>query len=354
MLSQNASIEWVLPCERLSETLEFYTQRLDFRIDSIFPADAPRVAHISGYGTRIRLQQSDEQAPGCLRFIADGTETAEPLVSPDGTRIERVVAGAELNMPPLKAEFQLLKKGDDAWGEGRAGMQYRDLVPDRQGGALIASHIRIPNGGPVPDYVHHHGVLFQLIYCAEGWVKVVYEDQGPEFVLRAGDCVLQPPGIRHRVLESSDGMEVIEVSAPAEHMTFVDHDLSLPTVGFKPDRLFGGQKFVRHQTAGADWQANAEPGFDICDTGLTEASNGLITLQVLRANGDALESERRCPGELQFWFVLKGSAKFMLNGKSHHVTAEDAFLIPNHSAWNMHQVSADLKLLRLTVWNYPG
>ena len=41
---------------------------------------------------------------------------------------------------------------------GRAGMVYRDLIPDRLGGAFIASHITIPEGGPVPDYVHHHDI----------------------------------------------------------------------------------------------------------------------------------------------------------------------------------------------------
>lgn len=81
----------------------------------------------------------------------------------------------------------------------------------------------------MPDYVHFHKVRFQMIYCYKGWVRVVYEDQGPPLVMRAGDCVLQPPRIRHRVLESSPGLEVIEIGCPAEHETFADHDLQLPT-----------------------------------------------------------------------------------------------------------------------------
>ena len=71
-------------------------------------------------------------------------------------------------------------------------MEYRDLLPDRLGGRLIASHIRIRDGGPVPDYVHYHAIDFQLIYVRAGWVRVVYEDQGPPFVMHAGDCVVQP------------------------------------------------------------------------------------------------------------------------------------------------------------------
>ena len=70
------------------------------------------------------------------------------------------------------------------------------------------------------DYVHYHNVRFQIIYCYKGWVRVVYEDQGTPFVLQAGDCVLQPPRIRHRVIESSPGLEVIEIASPAEHETF--------------------------------------------------------------------------------------------------------------------------------------
>ena len=38
-------------------------------------------------------------------------------------------------------------------------------------------------------------------------------------MLRAGDCVIQPPLIRHRVLESSDHLQVIEIGVPAEHVT---------------------------------------------------------------------------------------------------------------------------------------
>ena len=53
-----------------------------------------------------------------------------------------------------------------------------------------------------------------MIYVRRGWVRVVYEDQGEPFVMHEGDLVLQPPEIRHRVLESSPGLEVIEIGAP--------------------------------------------------------------------------------------------------------------------------------------------
>jgi mannose-6-phosphate isomerase-like protein (cupin superfamily) len=130
------------------------------------------------------------------------------------------------------------------WHEGRAGMQYRDLIPNRVGGKVITSHIRLANEGPVADYVHYHKIDFQMIYCLKGRIKVVYEDQGPPFWIETGDCVVQPPEIRHRVLGCTAGAEVLEVTMPAEHETWIDHDLQLPNETYDPNREFNGQRFV--------------------------------------------------------------------------------------------------------------
>ena len=69
-------------------------------------------------------------------------------------------------------------------------MLYRDLIPSRLGGRYIASHISIPGGGPVADWVHYHRVALQMIFVRRGWVRVVYEDQGEPFVMNEGDLVL--------------------------------------------------------------------------------------------------------------------------------------------------------------------
>jgi quercetin dioxygenase-like cupin family protein len=84
-----------------------------------------------------------------------------------------------------------------------------------------------------------------MIRCIKGRIKVVYEDQGEPFWLEPGDWVIQPPEIRHRVLECEAGSEVIEVSMPAEHETWVDHEMTLPTTELRPNREFNGQRFVR-------------------------------------------------------------------------------------------------------------
>ena len=124
------------------------------------------------------------------------------LTAPNGTRIELRAAEPALSVPAGEPSFCVSRADDGAeWVIGRAGMRYRDLLPDRQGGRFIASHIAIPDGGPVPDYVHYHRIRFQLIYCHRGWVRVVYEDQGdavrpPRRRLRAPAARDPPPGAR--------------------------------------------------------------------------------------------------------------------------------------------------------------
>ena len=164
-------------------------------------------------------------------------------------------------------------------------MHYRDLIPSRLGGAIIASHIRIPDAGPVPDKVHYHAIGFQLIYCYAGWVRLVYEDQGPPFILSAGDCVIQPPQIRHRVLESSENLQVVEIGVPAEHITTIDWDMELPTPTHRADREWEGQRFVHSLAKDAVWKPWRIPGFEARDTGIADGTKGVATVRVARPIG---------------------------------------------------------------------
>lgn len=181
-----------------------------FRLDMIRPADDPIEAWVSNedFVFRIHKRLKDHKFKGVTSHAA----------------------------PPVKKT---------EWHAGRAGMMYRDVLPDRMDGKVAVSHIRLTQGGEVPDYVHYHKVEFQVIYCLTGRIKVVYEGQGGPFWLEPGDCVLQPPGIRHRVLECEANSEVIEVTMPAEHETWADHALVLPTNELDPERVFGMQQFIR-------------------------------------------------------------------------------------------------------------
>jgi quercetin dioxygenase-like cupin family protein len=333
--------EALLPCAELQPCLDFFVERLGFRVEAIFPADAPRVASLSGHGLRLRLEPCGGD-PGVLR-LAGPPGTA--LTAPNGTRIEFVDPDPPVEVPPLAAGFVLTRAGGGS-GAGRAGMLYRDLISDRLGGRFIASHIEIPDGGPVADWVHFHKVAFQMIFCARGWVRVVYEDQGPPFVMQPGDCVLQPPRIRHRVLEASPGLEVVEIGCPALHETLADHDLALPTRRVDPERDFGGQVFLRHVAEEASWTRLAG-GLKAQVTGMAEATRGLAAVCVLRA-GPGREMAGVAAAELQFGFVLAGSAVLGHAG-SHALGRADAFVIPPGEAFELRKASEDFRLLEVTL-----
>ena len=246
----------------------------------------------------------------------------------------------DAELPPFEPQFVLTRAGECA-GEGRAGMFYRDLIPGRLGGRYVASHITIPTGGPVADWVHYHRIALQMIYVRRGWVRVVYEDQGDPFVMQAGDLVLQPPGIRHRVLESSSGLEVVEVSCPAVHETFADHELELPNA-VPTKRNFAGQRFLWHVAAQTPW--TGFDGGEAQETAVADATGGLAEVRTIGGDLQAPPHD----GELVFGFVLEGSATLEYRGEQ-PLASGDAFVIPPDEAWGLSGSSDDFRLLHVTT-----
>lgn len=351
--NQIKSAELVFPCGDIGQTLDFYTNELGFRIDSIYPADSPRVARISGHGLRIRIEHCTDPDKHILPSTMDDLEhiarEIHGMIDADDIEIDLSPHAEPIELPTMVPSLVVQQFSDESWGTGRAGMQYRDLIPDRLGGRYIASHIRIPNGGPVPDYVHHHHVRFQLIYSYKGWVKVVYEDQGPPFVMQAGDCVLQPPHIRHRVLECSDRMEVVEITCPAEHETLVEHDLELPTENTIPDRDFGGQRFIYHQQENADWLPGPFEDFEARDFGIGAATDGLVSAQVIRPLNPSRHIILSHHGEFFFNFVLSGSATLgEQSGMQWKLSPGDSFVVPADIEMSLADFPDDLELLQVS------
>ncbi|RBI87535.1 cupin [Rhodosalinus halophilus] len=345
-----------LPTQELRDDLPFFTERLGMRLDMIYPADDPQVAVVSGHGLRLRIERDATEPPGTIRLLADDPDAvaggARELTAPNGTRIEVAEKNPPLVLPPTQHSFVVRRLADQApWIVGRAGMQYRDLIPDRLGGSIIASHIRIPDGGPVPDMVHYHKVGFQLIYCYRGWVDVLYEDQGGPRRLTPGDCFIQPPEIRHRVLEASDGIEVIEIGVPALHITEIDHDMQLPTAQVRPDREWQGQKFVHNRAADAVWQPHRLPGFIARDTTIADNTQGVAGVQVLRRGAGKTDWAAH-DADIHFTFVLEGTMRLEGEGRDpFDLTAGDAFVIPPGYRTRYADPSPDIELLEVTL---PG
>lgn len=345
-----------LPTSELRKDIPFFTKVLGMRMDMIYPADDPSVAVFSGHGLRLRIEKGATEAPGTIRIRTEDPDTfadgKRELIAPNGTRVEIDDLVPPLLMPETVHSFVVRRLADQApWIIGRAGMHYRDLIPDRLGGSIIASHIRIPDGGPVPDMVHYHTVGFQLIFCYKGWVDLVYEDQGEPFRLHAGCCVIQPPQIRHRVLFASDNIEVIEIGVPAEHVTTIDHDMVLPNETYNPERLFDGQKFVHHKVEDAHWVPHSRDGFICRDTTIAENTGGVAGVQVLKPNQGATTAQEHA-ADIHFTFVMEGTMTLDAEGREpHKLQAGDAFVIPPSMKTTYAEPSKDLELLEVTL---PG
>lgn len=308
-------------------------ERLGFHIALVMPADAPALVVVEGFGLRVRVQRSLRERPIALRLQRAGA-SAETLTLPGGSTIA-IEPPPTLAVPPSRPTLQVVHAGPDAvWSTGRAGMGYRDLLPDRHGGRFIVSHIRLEHGGEVPDWVHFHRIAAQLIFCRAGWVRVVYEDQGSAFVMRPGDCVLQPPEIRHRVLACAAGTEVIELGCPAVHETLADPSMSLPNRGVADAaRRFGGQRFLFDVAAVARWRAHGE--LQVRELGLAEASAGAIAGRVLRMVGGTTTTLVN-HGDLRFGFVLEGRASLTTaDAAAIALAPDDAFALPRDRAFRL-------------------
>jgi uncharacterized RmlC-like cupin family protein len=97
---------------------------------------------------------------------------------------------------------------------------YRDLGIAAATSGLCQAHV-IRLLSPCTDEVrkrHLHEAELQLIYVLQGWVKNEFEGQGVQ-MMSAGSCWLQPPGIKHTVLDYSADVELLEIIVPADFKT---------------------------------------------------------------------------------------------------------------------------------------
>jgi hypothetical protein len=122
----------------------------------------------------------------------------------------------------IKQVFVASHLKDSAFEPGlRAYAHYRDLGIAKATGGLAQAHVIRLIGPCDPKEVskrHYHDVDFQMIYVLKGWMKGEYEGAGV-VTMHAGSCWLQPPKIKHTVLDYSDDCELLEIILPAEFDT---------------------------------------------------------------------------------------------------------------------------------------
>ena len=113
-----------------------------------------------------------------------------------------------------------LGEGDFVLGLRRYA-KYRDLGMAKATGGMVQAHVIrfVPPCEPEEvAKLHYHDVAFQMVYVLKGWIKTELEGEGTH-MMRAGSAWLQPPRIRHKVLDYSDDCEVLEIVLPADFKT---------------------------------------------------------------------------------------------------------------------------------------
>ena len=99
--------------------------------------------------------------------------------------------------------------------------QYRDLgVKDATRGMAVAHVVKFigPCDPKVVSKMHLHKAQVQMIYVLKGSMTPEFDGHGVH-TMKAGDSWLQPPSIKHKVLNYSDDCEVLEIVMPGNFKT---------------------------------------------------------------------------------------------------------------------------------------
>jgi len=99
----------------------------------------------------------------------------------------------------------------------RKCFEYRDLgINAATDGNFHAHVIRAVDQEEDGIGLHRHNEIeFQMVYILKGWMRFWYEGEG-EVIAREGTCILQPPKVKHDVLEWSDDLKLLEITSPAD------------------------------------------------------------------------------------------------------------------------------------------
>jgi mannose-6-phosphate isomerase-like protein (cupin superfamily) len=129
---------------------------------------------------------------------------------------------AKATSAPRKQAFVASHYNSEAFVQGlRRYAQYRDLGVAAATNGLARAHVIKMMPPCIPAEVskrHYHDVDFQMVYVLKGWIKSEYDGEGV-VTMREGSCWLQPPKIKHTVLDYSDDCELLEVILPADFET---------------------------------------------------------------------------------------------------------------------------------------
>lgn len=159
---------------------------------------------------------------GGMRKAGKRASARAPRKAVARRRLSARASGKPKKAGPRRQTFVTSHLGPDAFEEGlRSYAKYRDLGIAAATKGLARAHVikMMPPCDPaLVSKRHYHDVEFQMIYVLKGWIKGEYEDAGV-VTMREGSCWLQPPRIKHTVLDYSDDCELLEIILPADFAT---------------------------------------------------------------------------------------------------------------------------------------
>ena len=333
---ETKSIRSIVAAPKFESGLDFFVNKLEFKIVMISPADNPNYAILNRDQFTVALDKNAKAQPLFIEIpVEDESLIGTGLTGPNGTKVHYVpivkLRNQAIDLQPI---VHLSHVSDTQWVRGRAGMSYRSLT-GKHNEISVASQIRIEGSGKVADWVHYHDVSFQTLFCIKGSAKLVYEDQGEPFIFKEGDCILQPPGIRHQVLESFDDLEVIEVTSPSDHATFSDFNMELPNSSEAQTRQFNGQHFAHDSPSSrAVTTYKDSTSLTAYSTSIGQASGnqGWVKEIHSHAKNDKILTPTSVSPEksLSFflWFVKEGTAQIEVEERKENLSPGDAICFP--------------------------
>jgi uncharacterized RmlC-like cupin family protein len=162
------------------------------------------------------------QAGKSKRAASRSPKAARPRRTAISARSHVATAKRKAKPAPRKQTFVASHHTPEAFEQGlRRYAQYRDLGIAAATKGLARAHVikMIPPCDPAEvSKQHYHDVEFQMIYVLKGWIKGEYEGEG-EVTMVEGSCWLQPPKIKHTVLDYSEDCELLEIIMPADFDT---------------------------------------------------------------------------------------------------------------------------------------
>ena len=127
-----------------------------------------------------------------------GAVEKSTLVNP-GTKLAYTTPESAPQVPGRRKFFTYTDLGVTAASQGRMRAQLTTAI----------------TGMTQPTGWHYHLCDSQFVYALRGWVDLEFED-GTKVRVKAGDSIFIPGGLRHNETATSDDLQILEVSVPAD------------------------------------------------------------------------------------------------------------------------------------------